>query len=71
MNKTEKDEIIKVINSELKNFIAVPLDKEIKKIVANSNSQTRGELIKLIKNSLESVYKLLWQKREFWKNDIK
>ena len=42
MNKTEKDEIIKVINSELKNFIAVPLDKEIKKIVANSNSQTRG-----------------------------
>ena len=34
-------------------------------------TQTRDELISTIKSSLESVYKLLWQKKEFWKSDIK
>lgn len=71
MNKTDREEIIKVVNSEIKKFAADSLDKEVSKVVGKSNTQTRTELVKLIKNSLESVYKLLWQKREFWKNDIK
>ena len=71
MNKTDRDQIIKIVNSEVTKFAANSLDKEVKKIISSSNSQVRGELVKLIKNSLEAVYKLLWQKREFWKNDIK
>ena len=71
MNRTDKDEIIKVVNSELKKFVADSLDKEVKRIVGSSNSQVRKELVKLIGNSMESVYKLLWQKRDFWKHDIK
>ena len=68
MNKTEVREII---NDELKKFIVNDLDREIKKIMKNSSSQTRTELIDTIKNSIESVYKILWQKRDFWKTDIK
>ena len=65
------DEIKKVVNSEITKFVNDSLDKEIKKIMAKSNSQTRNELISTIKNSMEAVYKMLWQKRDFWKTDIK
>jgi ATP-dependent Lon protease len=60
-----------VVNSEIKKFVNDSLDKEIKKLLRSSNSASRDELISTIKNAIESVYKVLWQKREFWKNDIK
>ena len=71
MVKTDKKEIADIVNSEIKNFVNDSFDKEVKKVVAKTNSQSRKELVELIKNSLESVYKLLWQKRDFWKNDIR
>ena len=39
--------------------------------MSKSNSQTRGEMVSIIKNAMEAVYKVLWQKRDFWKTDIK
>jgi hypothetical protein len=66
-----KSEIIEIIKSEINKFINNSLDNEIKKIIQKSNSHSRDELIKTIKNSLEAVYKTLWQKRDFWKTDIK
>ena len=66
-NDTVKD----IVRSEIKKFVEDSLDKEVKKILRNSNSQTREELINIIKNSIEAVYKMLWQKRDFWKSDIK
>ena len=60
-----------IINDEIKKFVDDSLDKEMKKILRNSNSQSRDELIATIKNAIEAVYKVLWQKRDFWKTDIK
>lgn len=65
------NDIKKIVNDEIKNFVSGSMDGEMKKILKSSNSETRDELIKTIKNSMEAVYKVLWQKRDFWKSDIK
>ena len=67
----DKQEVKWIVNDEIKKFVDDSLDKEIKKILAKSNSQTRSEMISTIKNAIEAVYKVLWQKRDFWKTDIK
>ena len=67
----EKIDVKAVVNDEIKKFITDSLDKEIKKILHSTNSATRDELIQTIKNALEGVFKTLWQKRDFWKTDIK
>lgn len=66
-----KEEIKRVVNDEISKFVNDSMDKEIKRIMAKSGSQTRNELISTIKNAVEAVYKVLWQKRDFWKTDIK
>lgn len=68
MNKVE---VKAIVNDEIKKFVTDMLDKEIKKILHNQNSASRDELIHRIKDSMEAVYKVLWQKRDFWKADIK
>jgi len=67
----DNNEIKKIVKDEINKFVNDALDKEMKKVLAKSNSQTRNELISTIKNAMESVYKVLWQKKEFWKSDIK
>jgi hypothetical protein len=67
----EKTDVKGIVNDEIKKFVNDSLDKEIRKILHSSNSATRDELIQTIKNSIEAVYKVLWQKREFWKTDIR
>ena len=64
-------DVKRIVNDEITKFVNDSLDKEIKKILAKSGSQTRNELVSTIKNSIEAVYKVLWQKRDFWKTDIK
>lgn len=66
-----KDEVKAIVNDEIARFVSDSLDKEIKKVLHSSNSKSRDELISTIKNSIEAVYKMLWQKRDFWKTDIK
>lgn len=65
------EDVKRVVNDEITKFVNDNLDKEIKKVMVKSNSQTRGELISTIKNAIEAVYKVLWQKRDFWKTDIR
>jgi len=67
----DRNEVKEIVNSEIKKFVDDSLDKEMKKILRNSNSQSRDEVINTIKNAMESVYKMLWQKKDFWKADIK
>lgn len=64
-------DVEKIVKDEIERFIKDSLDKEMKKILRNTNSQSRDELISTIKNSLDAVYKVLWQKKDFWKTDIK
>lgn len=67
----DNTDVKKIVNDEVKKFVDDSLDKEIKKILSKSGSQTRGEMIDIIKAAMESVYKMLWVKRDFWKTDIK
>ncbi len=67
----DKTDVKAIVNDEINKFVGDFLDKEMKKIIHNSNSQSRSELISTIKDALESVYKMLWVKRDFWKTDIK
>ena len=67
----DKNDIQKIVSDEITKFVKDSLDKEVKKVLRNSSSQSRDELISTIKNAMEAVYKVLWQKREFWKTDIK
>jgi len=67
----DKQDVKEIVNDEISKFVNDSLDKEIKKILSKSNTQTRNELISTIKNAIEAVYKVLWQKRDFWKTDIK
>ncbi len=66
-----KSEVTSIVKEEIKKFISDTLDQEIKKILSKSGSKTRNELVKTIADSMEGVYKVLWQKRDFWKKDIK
>ena len=66
----KKSEVQEIVNSEIKKFINSEMDKEMKKILGRS-TQSRTEIINTIKNAMEAVYKVLWQKRDFWKTDIK
>ncbi len=68
MNKTD---VTKIVNQEIKKFVSDTLDAEIKKVLARKGSKTRDELVKTIGDSIEGVYKILWQKRDFWKKDIR
>ena len=68
MNKSEVKEIVK---SEVKNVLSSNLDGEMKNILKRSSSDSRKELIQIIKDAMEAVYKVLWMKRDFWKSDIK
>ena len=67
----DNSDVKRIVNDEITKFINDSLDKEMKKIMAKSGSQTRNEMISTMKNALEAVYKVLWQKRDFWKTDIK
>jgi len=66
-----KTEIKKIVEKEIENYINSKLDDEIHKAIKKSKSKTREEVLDIMKNSLESVFKVLWQKRNFWKTDIK
>jgi len=59
MNKTDVKEIVR---DEINRFVDDLLDNEIKKILAKSGSKSRTEVVNTIKNAMEAVYKVLWQK---------
>lgn len=71
MKNADRKEIENIVQSEIKKFIGDSFDKELKALLKKSNSQSRKELIQTIKDSLESAFKILWIKRDFWKSDIK
>jgi len=71
MTKSDKNDIVNIVKSEIKNFVSDSLDDEIKKNLHNKSSKSRKELINTIKDSLEAAFKVFWFKRDFWKTDIK
>lgn len=67
----KETDIKRIVKEELKNLFNDLLDKEVGKILNNRNSQSRSELIKTIRDSFDVVYKTMWQKKDFWKQEIK
>ena len=67
----DKAAVKQIVDDEIKKFISDSLDKEMKKLLHTNGSASRDELISTIKNSFEVVYKNLWQKRDFWKSEIR
>lgn len=67
----DKAEIKQIVDDEIKKYLAVSLDKEMKRILHTQGSASRDEMIKTIKDSFEGVFKVLWMKRDFWKSDIR
>lgn len=67
----DNQEVKKIVKDEIRSYVKDSLDNEIKKMISKSNSPTRGQMIDIIKNAMEAVYKVLWQKRDFWKTDIR
>jgi ATP-dependent Lon protease len=67
----DKTDVKAIVNDEIKKFVSDSLDKEIRKKLHSPNSASRDEVISAIKNALDSLVKVLWQKKEFWKTDIK
>lgn len=67
----DNTDIRAIVKDEIKKLVNDSFDKEMAKIMHSSNSKTRDELISTIKNAMESVYKMLWVKKDFWKSDIK
>ena len=68
MNNTDVKEIV---NNEIKKFVNDMLDKEMKKILQNKNSASRGELVDMVRGAFDSVYQTLWFKKDFWKTNIR
>jgi hypothetical protein len=71
MDIMNKAEITRLVKDEVNKFVSDSLDGEIKKRIKKSGSETRTELMDTISNAVEAVFKVLWQKRQFWKSDIK
>jgi len=67
----DKNDVKEIVNTEIKKFVNDSFDKEVKKVLHNSGSKTRDEMISSIKNAFEAVYRVLWQKKDFWKSDIR
>jgi hypothetical protein len=65
------DDIKKVVKDEIAKFVRDSLDVEMKKILGNQNTKSRQELADAMKKAMESVTRVLWQKRDFWKTDIR
>lgn len=67
----DKQDVKVIVNDEIRKFVNDNLEKEIKKSLSKSNSPVRSEVVSIIKDAFEAVYKVLWQKRDFWKTDIR
>lgn len=67
----DKVEVKAIVNDEIKKFIGDSLDKEIKKILRNGNTASRDEIANIVKDAFDTVFRTLWVKKDFWRNNIK
>jgi hypothetical protein len=72
LSKTDKNQIEKMIKSEIKDLI----DKDLEKTVLNllkkelNGKDMENKMSEISKEVLVSLYKTLWLKRNFWVNNI-
>jgi hypothetical protein len=69
LTKTDKDDVKKMVKSEIKDLLNKDLEKEVltilkKEIKGNKELESRMEEVST--KVLVSLYKTLWMKRNFW-----
>jgi hypothetical protein len=67
----DNNDVKTIVKDEINKFVNDALDREVKKILKKSGSQTRNEMINSIGDAMEMVFKTLWVKRDFWRTGIK
>jgi len=67
----DNSDVKEIVRDEIKKFVTDSLDKEIKKILHNKNSVSREEMTTTIKDGMDGVFKLLWQRKDFWQMGVK
>lgn len=66
-----KEEITKIVNDEIKNFIKKELDTELKNIISKSNSNSRKEMTNVVKDGLAKFAEFMFVRKGVWQSDIK
>lgn len=75
-NKTEKKEIQKMIDSSFDDLVRdSSFEKKVEKIVKSNmkvqgNTKLEKEITDITKNVITQLYRVLWVRRNFWKNSI-
>ena len=66
-----KEELKKIVNTEIKSFVRNELDAELKKIMAKTNSDSRKEMTNVVKDGLAKFAEFMFIRKGIWQNDIK
>lgn len=51
---------------EIRSIVADEIEKQLK-----SSGKSHKRVVDIIKNSMEDLFKALWQKRSTWRHDVK
>jgi hypothetical protein len=67
---TKKD-VENIVKDEIDKFINKKFKDEFVKQIKSTTGQGRKEILELVKNALEELYKYMWIRRSVWKNEIR
>lgn len=73
LTKTDKDDIKKMVKSEIKDLLNNDLEKEVLEILKKEikgNKELESRMEEVSTKVLVNLYKTLWMKRNFWVNKL-
>jgi hypothetical protein len=72
LNKTEKNQIEKMIKSQIKDLIDKDLEKTVLDLLKKElkGKDTEKIMTEISKDVLVSLYKTLWMRRNFWVTNL-
>jgi hypothetical protein len=72
LNKTEKDQIERMIKSQIKDLINKDLEKIVLDLLKKElkGKDFEGKITDISKEVLVSLYKTLWMRRNFWVTNL-
>ncbi len=72
LNKTEKDQIERMIKSQIKDLVNKDLEKIVLDLLKKElkGKDFEGKITDISKEVLVSLYKTLWMRRNFWVTNL-
>jgi len=71
MDNLSKSDVKNIVKDELDKFAKNELDIELGKLIKNSNSKGRNEILKITKDALAAFAKYMWIRKTLWQSDIR